>query len=171
MGWEDALTYNSDKIAATKANLTEVSTLINNRVQFINRTRGRLTLEEQELLLIKDKVDNRLADVQSILDVATVKTAIAGKTYEMNQTDVADGDEAEASIIAAIAAIIDELELNDVSYEIEKVSYTSAIAGTEGDANGTDGSFEFKVKLTKRIKEDETDTLTMTIKATPYSAG
>jgi len=89
----------------------------------------------------------------------------------MDQTDVADGDEAEASVIAAIAAIIDELELNDVSYEIEKVSYTPAIAGTEGDADGTDGSFEFKVKLTKRIKEDETDTLTMTIKATPYSAG
>ena len=71
--------YNIDKIAATKANLTEVSTLINNRVQFINRTRGRLTLEEQELLLIKDKVDNRLADVQFILDVATVKRLLREK--------------------------------------------------------------------------------------------
>lgn len=159
MAWEDALAYNADKQAAVKADLSEASSVIGARIAFIKRTRGKLTLEEEELLAIKTKIDDRLADVQSIADVASAKTAIAAATYAMDQADVGAGDAAEPSIVAAIKAIIDELDIKGVAYTIVKQSYT-AVSGA------TPGTYKFKVALGKLIASDTTNELTMTITPT-----
>jgi|GEM_PF-6162960 len=159
MAWTDATNYNTDKQAAAKADLAEITSIIDARVAVLNRTRGRLSLEEEELLLVKEKVDGRHADIQSIADVAAAKTAIAGATYAMDEADVAEGDGAEPSIVAAIVDAFAELELKGVSYVIEKQSYT-AVSGS------TPGTYKFKVALEKFITSDKTDELTMTITPT-----
>ena len=96
-------------------------------------------------------------------DIAAVKALIEGSAFGMTQADATT----EAVVKAKVEAVIAALELDGVTAKVEKVSYTAAIAGDAGDPDGTDGSYKFKVALSKDDRSGTTKELTMTITATP----
>lgn len=61
MAWTDTTAYTALEKAAAKADLDEVSNLITTNVTKINTVSGKLTDEEQALLVIKTLVDERSA--------------------------------------------------------------------------------------------------------------
>lgn len=99
--------------------------------------------------------------------IAAARTAIENASYVTAQQNAADLTQAKA----AAAAMIHHLELNGVTAVVHDVAYMAAVAGTENDPDGTDGSYTFTVSLSKGIGTPvTTGSLTMSITAKKYSA-
>lgn len=171
MGWADINIYTAAEVLKAKAEVDEVSGLINGLVAKINRVAGKLTDQERELLRVKGWVDARVAGLESApedtLAVSGAKTALAGGTFTAAQEDAGTEEAAAAQAAAQVAVLV----AGAAATEITKVSYTPAVAGDEVDADGTDGSYVFKVGISSGLIADETGNLTMAITATAYSAG
>jgi hypothetical protein len=101
-------------------------------------------------------------------DIAFAKAAVEHATYTTTQADV--GTEVKA--LEKINEIINKISLRGARAKVSKVSYTAAVAGTNGNRAGVDGSYVFTVTLNKGLgTELVTKELTLTITATPYSRG
>lgn len=107
------------------------------------------------------------ADAQAAADerdVATAKATAEANTYgPVDQADV----NTEATAKAAVEAELDALDLKGATYEIVEASFTPAQAGATPGDPGTNGSYKFKVKLTKGSAVATTTEETLTITATP----
>ncbi len=64
MAWEDITDYSADELAAAKAEVEEVSALIEAKVAKIEPVFGCLTEEEGALLAIKKLVDARIEEME-----------------------------------------------------------------------------------------------------------
>ncbi len=117
---------------------------------------------------VQDIIDEAAQPVENTQAVAAAKSAVSSANYTMQQADVTD----EASVKTAVETTISGLSLDGVGTAVTKVLYTPAIAGTQQDADGTNGTYTFTVALLKgadaTLVTDTTDTLTMTITATAY---
>ena len=100
-------------------------------------------------------------------DIVAAKTAVQGATYvAVTQATL----NTQSAAKTAVQLIINGLELNGVNYSIVDEVFTAAIAGTPSSTSGTNGSYKFKVQLTKGAATAQTTSeLTLTITATPYS--
>ncbi|HEX3075432.1 MAG TPA: hypothetical protein VHQ24_01035, partial [Lachnospiraceae bacterium] len=99
--------------------------------------------------------------------VVAANTAAENASYSnMNQVDVTD----EATIKSELKTIA-EAAVGDgsVTVEVNKVSYTPAVAGTSADPDGTDGSYAFTITVTKGTQSQTTIQKTITITATAYT--
>ena len=170
MAWADITTYTADELAIAKAEIDEVISTIGAKFIAHRRRNGKLTDEEHYAAMFVDQVlipraAEFSAAISDTASIATVKGLIAGATYTMTQAEATD----EAAVKAEVESVIAVLELDGVATEVEKVSYTEAVAGDAEDPDGTNGSYKFKVNLSKGIMTGVTSELTMTITATPHA--
>jgi hypothetical protein len=77
-------------------------------------------------------------------DLTSAKNAVKGMSYNVPQTLASSVDALKAEIEKKIAA----LDLNGVDVVVAIDDFTAAVAGTENDKPGNDGSFEATVTLT-----------------------
>ena len=104
---------------------------------------------------------------QDNTDIAAAKLAIEGASFTDTQVNIPTVVEAKAKA----TAVINSLNLNGVAITITNETFTAAIAGTALNKNGTDGSYTFKVELTKGAGiQQTTNELTLTITATVYDS-
>jgi len=170
MAWADISTYNASELAKTKAEIDEVISAIGAKFIAHRHRNGKITDEEHyATLFVNQTLVPRAAAFSAALSdtaiIATVKGLIEAATYTMTQAEATS----EAAVKAEVESVIAVLELDGVATEVEKVSYTEAVAGDAGDPDGTNGSYKFKVNLSKGIMTGVTSELTMTITATPLS--
>ena len=99
-------------------------------------------------------------------DITTAKALVEGATYittQINAPDIAKAKE-------AVEAIISTLPLLNVTTNVIDGAFSPATAGTAGTPNGSDGSYDFTVELTKGAGVMETTiSLTLIITATPHA--
>ena len=109
-----------------------------------------------------------VATVNDNADIAAAKTAIEAATYTATQAEAGDADNASFKAVSLIM----ELDMGvDISVQVDTVSFEGAIAGTAGNADGTNGSYTFTVTISKGLGTSvTTEQLTMTITATPYDS-
>ncbi|QHI71018.1 S-layer homology domain-containing protein [Aminipila terrae] len=103
-------------------------------------------------------------------DIATVnnaQNAADNATYvDMTQVGAID----EAGIQDALKAIAESaVNNNTVNVTVNKESYIVPIAGTSVDPAGTNGSYVFKITVSKGLQTLFTSQKTITIAATPYA--
>lgn len=102
-------------------------------------------------------------------DIATVTTAknnAEGASYA-DTTQATHGDEAAVSnYVKGIATTA--VNNPDVTVTVNKVTYTSPIAGTAADPDGTNGSFSFTVTVQKGAQSQTTVKKSITITATAF---
>lgn len=170
MAWADISTYKADELAKAKAEIDEVISAIGAKFISHKQRNGKLTDEEHyATLFVNQALIPRAAEfsmaISATASIATVKGLIEAATYTMTQAEATS----EAAVKAEVESVISKLELDGVATEVEKVSYTEAVAGDAGDPDGTNGSYKFKVNLSKGIMTGVTSELTMTITATPHA--
>ncbi len=99
--------------------------------------------------------------------IVAAKTVIEGTAYTTAQTNAANIAQAKA----AVETIIATLNLNGVTASVNNGTFTAAVAGTENDPAGTNGSYTFTVYLSRGAGTPVTTTaLTLTITAGNYSS-
>jgi hypothetical protein len=104
------------------------------------------------------------------LQIETAKELIAGASYTMTQETAT----AEAVIKSTIEGII-EREIaainsyNELTATVNKVEYIPAVAGDAGEPAGINGTYTFTVDVSNSTATGSTETLTMTIIATPFA--
>ena len=102
---------------------------------------------------------------QDDADILAAKTSVTGAVYTAAQATTTNAANAKS----AVEAIISGLDLNGVTASVTGGAFTEAAAGTPGNTSGTNGSYTFTVALNKGAGVQQlTDTLTLTISATPY---
>ena len=95
-------------------------------------------------------------------------TAAVESAFAAAATRQADAPD-EAAALARIDAIIAALDLKGAEAGVDKIDYTPAVAGTEGDPPGTNGAYVFSATLAKGDGSPQATTaLTLVITATPY---
>jgi len=107
------------------------------------------------------------ANAANTATVSTVKARIEEASYQMKQEDALS----EEAVIGAIGDVLDQLELDGVTYEIRNGLYTEAVAGVEGtNPRGVDGTHLFQVALSKgsgdTLAEALSAQLTMLVEST-----
>jgi len=106
--------------------------------------------------------------IQDNADITDAKALIESTTFSDTQAHVSSMTEAKVSVEAMIAGLASQL--NGVSATVIDGSFSAAIAGTDGNPTGTDGSYTFTVELNKGTGTQQTTiSLNMTIMATQYS--
>jgi hypothetical protein len=104
---------------------------------------------------------------QDDADIAAAKAAVESAVYAAAQAEVTTIAQARTRV----QSIISDLTPNDITSVINDGTFTAAVPWTTGNLSGTDGSYSFTVTLTKGAGEPQTtNTLYLTITATPYSA-
>ncbi|MHB9946052.1 cell surface protein [Clostridium botulinum] len=114
-------------------------------------------LEDAEAALVDLEAEKN----QEAVNDAKAKVE-AAKYDEVTQAEINTEEAAKTKV----TGIIDALSL-DVPYEIVDETFTAAVAGDDVNQAGTNGSYKFKVKLTKGTVDGTTKEITLTIKATP----
>ncbi|MCL2292484.1 MAG: DUF4430 domain-containing protein [Candidatus Bathyarchaeota archaeon] len=111
-----------------------------------------------------DVTDPSLGDNEAIVAAkVAIENAFADAVVVQAEAD------SEVVALAKINAILNGVSLNGVTAVVSKISYTVALAGTSENPFGTNGSYTFTVALTKGVgAEQVTETLTLTILATPF---
>ncbi|HEX3022095.1 MAG TPA: hypothetical protein VHP81_06870, partial [Lachnospiraceae bacterium] len=154
-----------DNLLSATANAAGVTAVVS-----YNSTTG-----EYDVVLSKGSVNDSKSltmtvNVAADPDIATVgaaKTAVTNASYSnMNQIDVID----EATIKSELKTIA-EAAVGDgsVTVEVNKVSYTPAVAGTSADPDGTAGSYAFTITVSKGSQSQTTIQKTISITATAYT--
>ncbi|TVX99036.1 S-layer homology domain-containing protein [Cohnella terricola] len=106
---------------------------------------------------------NESAD-PDIAIVVEAKTAAEGASYSTMTQEEATS---ESVIETALKAIAEAAVKNgNVAVTINKVSYTSPIAGTSANRSGTDGSYVFTITVTKGAQSQTTGQIKVNISAT-----
>ena len=130
----------------------------------------QIKAEKAKLDYLIKEVKNLSEVIKITLDVNTeavdqAKTAVEGATYSnVDQADV----NTQALAKAEVESIIDALDLKGATYTIVEEDFTAAVAeSAAGEVDGVDGSYKFKVKLTKGEATDTTTEITLTIDHTP----
>jgi hypothetical protein len=170
MAWADITSYVAADLTKGKAEIDEVIAQIAVKIIANKHRNGIFTDEEMYAMQFVNQVLVPRADEFSLAiaieaSLTTVKGLIEGATYTMTQAEATT----EAAVKTEIEEVIAALELDDVTPEVTKVTYTAATAGDAGDPDGTNGTYKFKVNLTKGTRTTVTAELTMTITATPHA--
>ena len=170
MAWADIKDYTATDLAKGKAEIDEVISVITAKLAANRHRNGKLTDEEHYAILFTNQVLAPRAGEFSLAiaiesSLTTVKGLIEGAAYTMTQAEATT----EAAVKTEVEEVMAALELDGVTPEVTKVSYTEAIAGDAGDPDGTNGAYKFKVNLTKGTRTTVTAELTMTITATPHA--
>ena len=117
--------------------------------------------EELTLTIIANPYDSTLDNA----DISIVKALIQGQIFTTTQANAPDEPRAKAVVESKLTT----LNLNYVITTVNGGVFTPAIAGTEDNQTGTDGSYTFTVSLNKGGgTEQTTNLLTLIITATPY---
>ena len=104
-------------------------------------------------------------NTQDNTDISAAKQTVENASFTDTQVNIMNQTQAKIKVLA----VIDGMNLNGVSTAIVEESYAAAIAGTVHNFSGTNGSYTFKVALTKGGGDPQTTMqLTLTIMATPY---
>lgn len=99
--------------------------------------------------------------------IAAAKTLLESTAYTAAQASASNIAQAKT----AVEAIIGGLNLNGVTATVNDGTFTAAIAGTENDPDGTNGSYTFTVYLSRGAGTPVTTTvLTLTVTAGNYSS-
>ena len=99
--------------------------------------------------------------------VEAAKTAAESAEYaNMAQSAATDTDAIKAQLKAAAGKAVNNSE---VTVDVVEVSYTEAAVGTSADVDGENGSYSFKIKVSKGIRSAETTEKSITITATQYT--
>jgi hypothetical protein len=153
-----AATLSSDSIdAGAKIDIIQATADEKTAVVRISRTDGK----DVYYLVNLNEVD---IPVDQAIDAA--KTAVESAAYTAEQAEI--GVIAQAK--TAVETIIGSLNLYGVTATVADDTFTAAVAGTESDERGTDGSYTFTVTLSKEGGTPQTTvTLTLAITATPYA--
>lgn len=170
MAWADITAYTAADLAKGKAEIIEVTSLIEAKIAANKHRNGKFTDEEMYAMQFVNSVLVPRAGEFSLAiaiesSLSTVKGLIEGAAYTMTQAEATT----EAAVKTEVEEVIAALELDGVTPEVTKVSYIEAIAGDVGDPDGTNGTYKFKVNLTKGTRTTVTTELTMTITATPHA--
>ena len=170
MAWADITSYVAADLTKGKAEIDEVIAQIAAKIIANRHRNGKLTDEEHYTNLFVNQVLVPRAGEFSLAiaiesSLTTVKGLIEGAAYTMTQAEATT----EAAVKTEVEEVIAALELDDVTPEVTKVTYTEAIAGDAGDPDGTNGAYKFKVNLTKGTRATVTPELTMTVTATPHA--
>lgn len=97
--------------------------------------------------------------------IAAAKATLEGAAWRTTQEQAPD----EAGALAAVEALLGELDLGGVEAVVAPVSYQAPQAGTAENPAGTDGAYVFTVRLNKGVAEEQvTGELTLVITATAY---
>lgn len=170
MAWANIGAYTAADLTKGKAEIDEVIAQIAVKIIANKHRNGIFTDEEMYAMQFVNHVLVPRADEFSLAiaiesSLTTVKGLIEGAAYTMTQAEATT----EAAVKTEIEEVIVALELDGVTPEVTKVSYTAATAGDAGDPDGTNGTYKFKVNLTKGTRTTVTAELTMTITATPHA--
>lgn len=109
----------------------------------------------------------REKEIQIVTVIEGATRLVEEAQYSASQAEVENMDEAEAKANTLVQEL---LENNvEVIIEITTEEFKAPVAGDADDPNGSPGEYSFTVMV--RVGEDveETETLTMTISATPYT--
>jgi len=112
--------------------------------------------------VIHDAVDPNIAAVTA------AKTAAQGAGYaNMTQAAATDEDAIKTALKSTAGTAIGN---SNITVTINAGSYTPPTAGTAANPNGTPGSYNFTVTVSKGGLSETTDPKTIIITATPYTA-
>jgi hypothetical protein len=156
MAWADIKAYTAADLAKGKAEIDEVINAISAKLSANRHRNGKLTDEEHYTQLF---INQTLVPRSGEFSTNIVGGLINAATYSMNGDDVVvAGKEAETKveIVAEIAKVIDALELDGCAYVVAETAYTAPTA----EANG---SYKFKVTVSKAGKNFITPEITATI--------
>ncbi|MHC1722385.1 MAG: S-layer homology domain-containing protein [Aminipila sp.] len=128
-----------------------------------------------DVAIVKGSVEDSTTITMTIAedadpDIATVNHAknAAENAIYVDMTQVVATD--ETVIEAALKATAESAVNNDtVNVIVAKESYTAPIAGTSADPAGTNGSYVFKITVSKGVQILFTSQKTIIIVATPYA--
>ncbi len=113
-------------------------------------------------------IDQQAAIAENNAAIASAGTKLAQTVFTAGQTEA----DTQAKAQGKVEALISALGLEGITVTVTGTSYMAPVPGSEGNTNGTNGSFTFKVTLTKgdgdRRVTDTTDVLTMNITAAVY---
>ena len=152
MAWADITAYTAADLAKGKAEIIEVTSLIEAKIAANKHRNGKFTDEEMYAMQFVNSV---LAPRAGEFSTRIVGGLIAAATYAISGDDT-KGAAAEANVVVEIKKIIDVLQLDGCSYVLAKTSYTAATA----EANG---SYKFKATVSKAGKIFTTAEVTATI--------
>lgn len=152
MAWANITAYTAADLAKGKAEIIEVTSLIEAKIAANRHRNGKLTDEEMYAMQFVNSV---LVPRAAEFSTRIVGGLIAGATYTISGDDT-KGDAAEANVVVEIKKIIDALALDGCSYVLAKTSYTAATVGANG-------SYKFKATVSKAGKDFETAEVTATI--------
>lgn len=103
-------------------------------------------------------------------DIAIVADA-QSKAESAAYADMAQSVATDTNAIKAQikASAVNAINNNEVTVDVVEISYTEATEGTSADVDGVDGSYSFKIKVSKGICSAETTEKSITITATQYT--
>gem|GEM_PF-6491681 len=156
-------------IATSEALIAAISEIDNRR----NDWNGKelVGLHTAELETQRGRIATLKAAEETAQDnaaIAAAKTLVEGAAFAaVKQADI----NTQALAKAEAERIIGLLSLNGVTATVLDASFTAAIAGTEANTAGTNGSYAFTVELTKGTgTKQTTEQRTLAITATAYVA-
>jgi len=156
MAWADISTYKADELAIAKAEIDEVISAIGAKFIAHRHRNGKLTDEEHYATLF---VNQTLVPRAAEFSTNIVGGLIVAATYSFDGDDVFvvdDEAKTKANIATEIAKVIDALELDDCTYNIDETTYTAP-------TTAANGSYKFKVDVIKAGKVSTTAEITATI--------
>lgn len=169
--------YGADQVAKTVAVQTYVNSELANiadatgvtaTVDFKSGNTYTVTYTKNAVTDTKDIimtiVEGEDPDIKIVTDaLSKAETA----TYaDMTQSAATDTGAIKAQIKASAVNAINN---NEVAVEVVEISYTEATEGTSADVDGMDGSYSFKIKVSKGIRSAETTEKNIIITATQYT--
>jgi len=155
MAWANITAYSAADLAKGKAEIIEVTSLIEAKIAANKHRNGKFTDEEMYAMQFVNSV---LAPRAADFSVRIVGAAIVAATYAISGDDTKGAEAAvtEANVVVEIKKIIDALELDDCSYTLAKTTYTAA-------DTSNNGSYKFEATVSKAGKDFETAEVTATI--------
>jgi hypothetical protein len=91
--------------------------------------------------------DNEPAPTSDDIDIAAAKKSIEQAAFSVAQERVGNPEEGKA----VVETIINQLALFGVTVAVEQGTFTAAIAGSENNLKGTNGSYTFILRLSKGV--------------------
>ena len=102
-------------------------------------------------------------------DIAAAKEAVESAEYTVTQAELNGEEEARAFMESEIESIINGVDVDGIIITVESISFTEAQEGVGSNLSGVAGAYECVAGLEKGGGTKQfTDTLTLTITATPY---
>ena len=155
--------YVNGKLTGNAVGVTATVTYTSGNSYKVNFSKGSATDTKTINMTVNEGADPDIAIVTA------AKTAAENTNYAAT-TQVATAN--EAAVSNYVKGIVTKAVNNaDVTVTVNEVSYTSPVAGTAADPDGTNGSISFTVTVQKGAQSQTTMQKSITITATVYTGG